>query len=382
MNKLPAVLGSLILCACAAAPPPPQSAQLFNDHLFAAPSVRVSADSVFAVSDAMKHYLNVEIADQLSANGRQRGLFEALYRQDQLRLEYDSAMTRNATETFAARSGNCLSLVIMTAAMARQLGLPVRYQRVFTDETWTRSGDIYFSSGHINLTLGKRHPDPRFRYDEHHLLTIDFIPLTGLEVQHTWEIGESTIIAMYMNNRAAESLAQGKTDDAYWWAREGIIQDPKFLDSYNILGVIYRRHGNPLLAEQVLNEFLVREPGNIQAMSNLALVLNDQGRLAESRALARKVEEKQPYPPFHFFNLGQAAMRAGDFAAARDQFAREIAREPNNPEFHFWIAGAYNRLGDVERARKHLAIAVENSATRGDRDIYAAKLDRIKSLAH
>jgi hypothetical protein len=46
-------------------------------------------------------------------------LFDALYGNGRLRLDYDSAMTRNATEAFAARSGNCLSLVLMTAAFAR-----------------------------------------------------------------------------------------------------------------------------------------------------------------------------------------------------------------------------------------------------------------------
>jgi hypothetical protein len=34
-------------------------------------------------------------------------------------------MTRNAAEAFAARSGNCLSLVIMTARFAKALDLPV-----------------------------------------------------------------------------------------------------------------------------------------------------------------------------------------------------------------------------------------------------------------
>ena len=51
-------------------------------------------------------------------------------------------MTRNAAEAFDARSGNCLSLVIMTAAFAKELGLPVRYQNVFVDEAWSRSGDL------------------------------------------------------------------------------------------------------------------------------------------------------------------------------------------------------------------------------------------------
>jgi hypothetical protein len=32
-----------------------------------------------------------------------------------------------------------------------------------------------------------------------------------------------------MNNRAAEALVQGKIDDAYWWAREALVQSPAFM---------------------------------------------------------------------------------------------------------------------------------------------------------
>ena len=74
-----------------------------------------------------------------------------------------------------------------------------------------------------------------------------------------------------------------------------------------------------------------------------------------------------------------AAMQAGDFATARDLFSKEIARDGYNHEFHFWIAAAYSRLGDKEQARKHLATAMEFSNTRHERDLYAAKLDRISS---
>jgi hypothetical protein len=41
-------------------------------------------------------------------------------------IEYDSTVTRTAAQTYAARAGNCLSLVIMTAAFAEELGLRVR----------------------------------------------------------------------------------------------------------------------------------------------------------------------------------------------------------------------------------------------------------------
>ena len=151
---------SLLLCfglgACASAPPLPPPQPLFHDELFTAPSQRISADDVFALSDSMRRYLHTEIDAELRARGRQRGLVAALYKRTELQLTYDTTMTRNAAEAFEARSGNCLSLVIMTAAFARELGLQVNFQSAYTDETWSRSGGMFFKSGHVNVTLGRR----------------------------------------------------------------------------------------------------------------------------------------------------------------------------------------------------------------------------------
>jgi len=70
-------------------------------------------------------------------------------------------------------------------------------------------------------------------------------------------------------------------------------------------------------------------------------------------------------------------MQAGEFKQARDFFAREVDRSPYYHEFHFWLGVAYVRLGDTGKAHKHLALALENSTTRSDHDLYAAKLDRL-----
>ena len=373
---------SLVLTSCATMPRWPEPGFLFNDHLFVQATERINADDVFAIDDAMRHYLKVEIADQLRVKGPQQGLIDALYAKDQLKIEYDSAHTRNAAQAFGERAGNCLSLVIMTAALARELGLSVYFQSVVVDESWTRSGGLFFSAGHVNLTLGNRYTDFHGRNEQNALITVDFVPLGAALGLRSTRIAEATIIAMYMNNRAAEALARGQVNDAYWWAREAIVRDPGFLSAYNTLGVAYRRHSNLGEAEKVLRHGLLREPENLQFMSNLAVVLNDQGRAAEARALTARVAQKQPYPPFHFFNLGQRALQAGDFKTARDLFAREVARDAYNHEFHFWLAAAYSGLGEIGLSRRHLAIAMEFSTTRKEHELYAAKLDRLKAYGH
>jgi Tfp pilus assembly protein PilF len=378
MKNWAVLLLSVILAGCATAPVTQQPEGLFSDHLFVAASERVSANDVFALSDEMRRYLNEEIAGLLRRNGRQQGLFDALYSKGQLKLEYDPVMTRNAAQAFAARSGNCLSLVIMTAAFAKEMGLPVTYQSAFLEESWGRSGDIHFFIGHVNLTLGRHRSYLTPGRDESNL-TIDFLSPYEIRGLRTRVVREETIVAMYMNNRAAELFAQGQLNDAYWWASAAIKQDPGFLSSYNTLGVIYKRHGNPAEAEKVLAYALEREPANTRVMSNLVPVLNELGRVAEAKILADKLEKMEPDPAFSFFSRGLAAMQSGDFKTARDLFAKEVDRAPYYHEFHFWLAVAYVRLGEIEPAREHLTIAIQYSATRNDRDLYAAKLDRIRS---
>ena len=383
MNKWACLLLSAllfaVLSACATAPAPPPNESLFNDSLFAAPSERIDVKDVFALSPEMKEFLTGQIVVQLRTLGRQRGLVDALYSKTQLKLEFDSAMTRTAAQAFAARSGNCLSLVIMTGAFAKELGLSVRYQKVYVDETWSRSGDNYVFIEHVNLTLSERTPEVGLGHLETNSTLVDFLPPQDVRGLRYRVLSEETILAMYMNNRAVELLTRGQFDDAYWFAREAIKQDPQFLTAYNTLGAAYRRHGDLAEAERAFSYVLARDSTNTRVMANMVSVLNDQGRVSESRELARKLELLEPDPAFSFFKRGLVAMQDKDYRSANLLFAKEVDRAPYYHEFHFWLALSYLGLGEVDKGREQLALAMQNSTTRNDHDLYAAKLDRLSS---
>jgi Tfp pilus assembly protein PilF len=214
--------------------------------------------------------------------------------------------------------------------------------------------------------------------DDGNMLTVDFVRHPPGSRQRNQVIEEHTVVAMFMNNRAAANLQAGQLDSAYWWARAALNADPKFLAAYNTLGVVYRRHGDLTLAEAPLRHVLAQEPANTQAMSNLALLLNDLGRLDEAAQVAQTLAQLQPYPPYKYFDLGMEAMRAGDFKKAKDLFGKEIERSAYFHEFHFWMALANYGLGDLTAARQELGLAVENSTTPHDRQLYTSKLDLLK----
>lgn len=391
MERLAVALLALWLAACAAPPVAPVAQpdrRFFNDHLFATPSERVSAADVFALSEDMRRYLRVEIAEQARVKGRRQALVDALFSKGELKLEYDAEQTRNAAGAFAAREGNCLSLVIMTAAFARELELPVEYGKAIVDETWARSGDIDLLIGHVNLTLGRGSSDPHNPgvrsvappAGSNGATTIDFLPPSEARSVRTRPIREGMVVGMYMNNRAVESLAAGRIDDAYWWAREALVQAPELVLAYNTLGAIYVRRGNIHEAERAFDHVLAIEPRNALALSNMIRVLTALGRNDDAQRLAERLDRLQVDTPFAHLQRGLAALQAGDARTARDEFAREVARDPFYHESQFWLGIAYLRTGEVEMARKHLALAMENSTTRRDREIYAAKLERMNGL--
>jgi tetratricopeptide (TPR) repeat protein len=367
-----------LLAACATPQAPvARHEQLFDDNLFGAPTERIGAAQVFALSEPMKHYLRYDIAAQLRSKGPQRGLLDALYQKGELKLDYDASMTRTAAQAFEARAGNCLSLVIMTAAFAKEMGLVVRYHSAYLEETISRNSNLLLRSGHVNLSLGRNFADSRNSL--HNPLTVDFLPPEDLRGLRTVEIPEEMVLAMFMNNRAVEAIVGGRLNDAYAWAREAVRQSPDFVAALNTLGVVYLRRDLLPQAAAVFDYALERDAQNRPALANLAKAYAKMGRVDESMQLYRRLAKLEPDPPFHYFNLGLAAMKQHDFRAARDHFAREVARADYYHEFHYWLGLANYQLGNVEQARRHLALALEASTTRNERDLYAAKLDWLRS---
>jgi len=373
---------SLLLAACASGPAPTPPSALFADGRFAPPSEPVGADTLFTLSPAMRDYLHsAAFSSRLRASGARHGLVEALYSKTDLKLEYESRMTRTASQTYAARAGNCLSLVIMTAAFARELGMPVRFQSVDVEDSWSRSAGLYLASAHINIGLGHRPQDVTRGADPDRILIVDFLPPAHAARLRTRELDEADVTALYLNNRAAEALVQDRLDDAYWWARAAVLARPGMVTALNTLGVIYNRARQPALAEPVFQAALVREPENLSVLRNLAPTLAALGRTQEAQALAGRIAAIDPTPPYHYFDLGMAALKAGDLNDAVRHFAREVRRAPYNDEFRFWLGIAHLRLGQLGDARAQIALAAEHS-TRGEmREVYVAKLAHLRRVA-
>ncbi len=382
---LGAALLAFALAGCAVAPqaPPARVDELpLADALFRPVEV-LSPDDLFRLDDAMRAHLERELRSLLrpdAATAAHR-LVRALSSSGPLRLDYDASRTRTAQETFHERAGHCLSLVILTAAFADAMGLEVRFHSVPSAESWERQGDLQFHVGHVNLALSTR---PRggvgSPWDE--WLLVDFLPGADLKRQRHDPLTRERVVAMFMNNRAAEHLAQGRLDAAYAWARQSLLQDPAFAVAANTLGVIYLRRGEPVWAERALRRAVRQaedeDSAQAQAWSNLALALQRQGREEEARLARAEWQRRQPTVPFSDLHAAKEAMRQGDWDRARRLVQRELTRMPDQHELHFWLAVALVNLGQDVRAAHHLDRAIEQATSRPQAAACARKREALQ----
>lgn len=359
------------LGGCAQFAPPPNLDPVLAGAPFQ-PAPEPDPATLFTISPAMERFLHQELRQSIRSHGAQLGLFRALSDGGHLRIEYDASRTRTAAETFEARAGNCLSLVLMTATLARELGLSVQYQLVEVPDIWTRSEQFTLLNGHVNLSLGQA---PRgLSSREMGRYTIDFQPVEDPRLARVRPIGENTVVAMFFNNRAVELMEQGAWTEAYATLRAALRADPHYTNSVNTLGVLLRRVGDLPRAELLLQGLLKREPHNRHAAGNLAMVWRQQGRIAEAQALERDL----PPSPFADFERGLALAAQEQWPAALAAFERQLRLSPDFHGLHFQLARAHMQLGHLREARQHLEEASEQAPTGALRLRYQSKVKALR----
>ena len=345
-----AILFAMSLAGCADVPTARTGdvAPLFHDELFKPPAEPVDGRAIFAVDASMQRFLDEEVVPQTRHTDLRQALLEAVG--GKLMIDYDSEMTRTAAQTFAARKGNCLSLVIMSAALARQLGIRVTYQEVYDFDTWSRDAGFTILSQHVNLVLGPRGPSVRLYQDESTPVIVDFLPPQQVANAVSRPVSQQTVVAMYLNNRAAEVMVAGDIDRAYWFVRAALETDPGFANAANTLGVIYVKRNQLAPAERAVRYALQREPDNASVISNLSGILAAEGQTAEADIWVKRLAQIQRHSPFYFYDRGVEAMQAGQFELAARLFEKALAQAPYDVPSHFELALAALHLGDLRRA--------------------------------
>jgi tetratricopeptide (TPR) repeat protein len=336
----------------ASAPPPWRDTAFAYDPAL----VSVTRESLFALDPALVTRLRARPAI-VQGNGAARTaeLLLLTFGPDLKAFAYAGGHSTTAAETWRNGRGDCLSLSVMTVALARALDVPAQMQEVRVPPLFDRRGNVDFLNQHVNV-LVPNDRDLRFggRTLSAGTIVVDFEPQPGTRTRGR-ALADHEVLARFLNNRAAEYLAAGDAPRAYAHFKAAIVADPAFGPAYGNLAQLYLRSGLQADAEQLLRRAMAQEDGADFALTTLHRLLLEQGRIDEARSLEAALVARRERDPYHWFGLGLRHLQDERHAQAAAALERAQALTNGFAEVHWYLAIAYWGDGRLHMARDQLA---------------------------
>ncbi len=375
----------LLLAGCAATSS--SQVNVNTDHLFINSSFSKPADfnnitDIYFLTEQQKAMLDSTIKPSLSQSFTQQ-IVDNLLQKDYQAFDYDNSFTRTASQTLESKQGNCLSMVILSVAMAKHFDLKFKIYDVKTAPIWNRNGGLFLVNGHVNVQLQNTNYDSKhsvYEFLQNEYLTLDFLPRETRRSLAKQRVSERQLAAMYFSNIAADAMVQRQWDRAYWLLRESITYDPYQSAAWNSLAVLYRYNNQETLAEQVYHHAMALAPKDTNVIANLAILLSAQGRYQELFEYQRQINLAELQNPFRYFDQAEYAMSLANYEKAVNLYKKAIKLSPHVDQFYFGLYKGYLALDRDKLAIKNLKLAREKSATVNDRSRYNDKLVLLSQL--
>lgn len=287
--------------------------------------------------------------------------------------------TLTAEQALSQSSGNCLSLAIVTTALARLAGVNTGYQLMNSAPVFASREHIVFKGQHVRTKLfaAPRAGNPGEVFFRRRGLTVDYFPSAG--DRFIGNLSEEEYHAMYYNNLASEAISRAEYDTAFWLLRQALELTPDNVDSINSMAIVYRRAGDAGKAEEIYRHGIDHLPTKVSLLRNYRVLLLEQGRLDEAGEIDQALAELNEHSPFDWLHAGQDAYDNGDFRDAISFYKKAVEIAPYLHESYAGMAKAHYRLGNRSSARRELLKARQHAHKPSVQSLYQAKLTALGS---
>jgi tetratricopeptide (TPR) repeat protein len=352
--------------------------EMLDATVFGEPLDLISVDQIFELDEDQKNkflsYFNAPENRRTPANKR-------IYNYLEDRLEHFNyrADTFIATESLSKNQGNCLSLAILTTALAKIVGVEYKFQLVETEPVYQREGNIILTSQHIRTVLynplyGDDAPIGLFRGN----ITIDYFPVGHSRTLRSVEEGE--FYAMYFDNKAAEYFIVNDINAAFWYTKKSLEINPDGALAINMAAMVHQHEGYLNYADSLYLYGLEMSSDKLTLLSNYRSLLLLQGRLEESEKITLQLKKIDESNPFKWISVGNAAYNKADYSMAIFYYRKANKLAPYLHETFAGISRAEYLLGNLDSSKKSIAKAIDQSYKKSTRDIYQAKYDMLTQL--
>ncbi len=313
----------------------------------------VSADEIadvdiLAVSDEMAAYVDASVGNVRIAAAKFRRLFRSLSRDNYFRASYVANVTHTAEETFALRSGNCLSYTNMFIALSRQAGLDARFQIVKVPPSWDADSGYLIRYTHINALM----KNVRYDMSRGDDFAVDFNDVHPEPEYIQYEVSDAYATALLYGNKGVGQMRIGNYRLAFAYLKKALEITPENIDLWINLAALYSRQMDQVSALEAYEVALQIKPSSKGAISGLARTHQLLGHVELAEKYANRVRRYRKKNPFYHFAIAQAEYDSDQFDRALDSINTAISLKRNNGRFHFMKGLTLHQLGDTDAAQK------------------------------
>jgi tetratricopeptide (TPR) repeat protein len=338
-----------------------------------------SEQQVFYLDDKAKTFVALTIKPMHNNAEQMEALVKAVFDRSKMNLLYQDDANTNANDTFYSQTANCLSMSIMTYALATEAGFEVDFQEIMIPEYWTRRSGFSLLNGHINIRM-MAPKQPNVLEFHRRSFQVDFNPQPLRYGFPKKLVSKQTVLSMFYNNKGADAFLRKDYVSAYAYFREALVVKPNFDAAWINLGILYRVSEYYPEAEKAYQYALVIHPNSLTALENLAYLYTFTDRNIEAANILAKVETYRNSNPYYHVLLGEQDMEQKNWEQALAHFRRALALDRGKHEVYFGLARASFEIGELRQSERYLKQAKNTSINKRDEDRYRTKLEFLSNL--
>jgi tetratricopeptide (TPR) repeat protein len=307
--------------------------------------------SLLHVSDEMRHFALTATRNVLGVEAKAVALAGAIGAENGLRLHYDVDATLTAEEAFIQHRANCLSYTLLFIALAREVGIPAKFNEVDVPPIWDLGND--------KTLLLYRHINARI---DAYASFYQIVDVSGEEYSPTYEqriIPDLVAEAQFYNNRAVELRLQKRYADALQYQLRALELAPDTAYLWTNLASLYLASNRPHAARIAVTRALQLDSAsvlNYNTADHIYIQLGERRLAAYFHGRAQYFLDQNPY--YHYQLALTALDQHNDEQLAYKETRRALLLYPKDPRFFFLASVLLEHQGETDLASKSMEIAI------------------------
>ena len=296
------------------------------------------------LDDEMRAFFAARVHPKALLETKLDEIVAAILGEKGLHFSYESAGIYDPREAFRRRSGNCVTFSMLVVAVAREYRIPAVFNEVELLVRWDRVGDLVMERRHINVWV----PMGNGGYE------VDLKMLADLRSPRstTRQIDDERAFAALYSNAGVFRLADGDRAGALHLLKRATEIDPRSPAAWVNLGNAHLITGEFDAARPCYERALALAPAPLSAISGLAYLHRNAGRLEEAARLERKATRYRERNPYYLLALARGEFAGNRPEEARRHLARAINIKDDEPEFYLLMVEVARSLGREREVRR------------------------------